>query len=162
MKRKVLPTAFASLAAAAMLATGGLVLAPSAALADGCPPGLAKKHNGCMPPGQAKKHHDRHDDRRRHDEHRRSDRDDRHREIRREVRRDGDRDNNTRHWYMNRNGERVPVDNYGYQRMKDDGYYVRDRDGGDNRYYVRDGNRYIPDHQDGEAAARRLLNTFFQ
>lgn len=22
----------------------------------GCPPGLAKKHNGCMPPGQAKKH----------------------------------------------------------------------------------------------------------
>ena len=23
--------------------------------AEGCPPGLAKKHNGCMPPGQAKK-----------------------------------------------------------------------------------------------------------
>jgi hypothetical protein len=22
----------------------------------GCPPGLAKKHNGCMPPGQAKKY----------------------------------------------------------------------------------------------------------
>jgi hypothetical protein len=22
---------------------------------DNCPPGLAKKHNGCMPPGQAKK-----------------------------------------------------------------------------------------------------------
>ena len=22
---------------------------------DGCPPGLAKKHNGCMPPGQARK-----------------------------------------------------------------------------------------------------------
>jgi Ni/Co efflux regulator RcnB len=22
-----------------------------------CPPGLAKKHNGCMPPGQAKKHY---------------------------------------------------------------------------------------------------------
>jgi len=22
---------------------------------EGCPPGLAKKHNGCMPPGQAKK-----------------------------------------------------------------------------------------------------------
>ena len=22
-----------------------------------CPPGLAKKHNGCMPPGQAKKYH---------------------------------------------------------------------------------------------------------
>jgi Ni/Co efflux regulator RcnB len=27
---------------------------------QGCPPGLAKKHNGCMPPGQAKKYdHDR-------------------------------------------------------------------------------------------------------
>ena len=24
-------------------------------LIDGCPPGLAKKNNGCMPPGQAKK-----------------------------------------------------------------------------------------------------------
>lgn len=24
--------------------------------AQGCPPGLAKKHNGCMPPGQAKKY----------------------------------------------------------------------------------------------------------
>jgi len=23
--------------------------------AGGCPPGLAKKHNGCMPPGQARK-----------------------------------------------------------------------------------------------------------
>lgn len=23
----------------------------------GCPPGLAKKHNGCMPPGQAKKYY---------------------------------------------------------------------------------------------------------
>lgn len=23
----------------------------------GCPPGLAKKHNGCMPPGQARKLH---------------------------------------------------------------------------------------------------------
>lgn len=31
---------------------------PVAALAGpnkGCPPGLAKKHNGCLPPGQAKK-----------------------------------------------------------------------------------------------------------
>lgn len=26
----------------------------SRGLIDGCPPGLAKKHNGCMPPGQAK------------------------------------------------------------------------------------------------------------
>src|SRR4030095_8058869 len=25
------------------------------AYGGGCPPGLAKKHNGCMPPGQAKK-----------------------------------------------------------------------------------------------------------
>jgi len=25
--------------------------------APGCPPGLAKKHNGCLPPGQAKKWH---------------------------------------------------------------------------------------------------------
>ena len=25
----------------------------------GCPPGLAKKHNGCMPPGQAKKYYSR-------------------------------------------------------------------------------------------------------
>ena len=24
---------------------------------DNCPPGLAKKHNGCMPPGQAKKYY---------------------------------------------------------------------------------------------------------
>lgn len=28
-------------------------------LIDGCPPGLAKKNNGCMPPGQAKKYYDR-------------------------------------------------------------------------------------------------------
>lgn len=31
-------------------------------LVNGCPPGLAKKHNGCMPPGQAK-----HEDQRRYD-----------------------------------------------------------------------------------------------
>ena len=24
---------------------------------NSCPPGLAKKHNGCMPPGQARKHY---------------------------------------------------------------------------------------------------------
>ena len=31
-------------------------------LVNGCPPGLAKKHNGCMPPGQAKKYdHGRYD-----------------------------------------------------------------------------------------------------
>jgi hypothetical protein len=28
---------------------------PSAKGAKDCPPGLAKKDNGCMPPGQAKK-----------------------------------------------------------------------------------------------------------
>ena len=28
---------------------------PGGYRAGGCPPGLAKKHNGCMPPGQAKK-----------------------------------------------------------------------------------------------------------
>lgn len=31
----------------------------SRGLIDGCPPGLAKKNNGCMPPGQAKKYYDR-------------------------------------------------------------------------------------------------------
>ena len=35
------------------LARGGL--APYRGLVDGCPPGLAKKGNGCLPPGQAKK-----------------------------------------------------------------------------------------------------------
>ena len=30
-------------------------------LIDGCPPGLAKKNNGCLPPGQAKKIYDRDD-----------------------------------------------------------------------------------------------------
>ena len=28
---------------------------PRTTFVDGCPPGLAKKHNGCLPPGQAKK-----------------------------------------------------------------------------------------------------------
>ncbi len=35
-----------------------LALSPAAVLAggpNGCPPGLAKKNNGCLPPGQAKK-----------------------------------------------------------------------------------------------------------
>ena len=39
---------------AALLAA--FAIAPAfAAGAAGCPPGLAKKHNGCQPPGQAKK-----------------------------------------------------------------------------------------------------------
>ena len=44
------------LIALALLATS-LNTLPHAALADqkGCPPGLAKKNNGCLPPGQAKK-----------------------------------------------------------------------------------------------------------
>jgi hypothetical protein len=45
--------------------TALLSLSPVAVLAGGpkgCPPGLAKKHNGCLPPGQAKKIY-RHGDR---------------------------------------------------------------------------------------------------
>ncbi len=42
-----------------LIATAALLsLSPAAVLAGGpkgCPPGLAKKHNGCLPPGQAKK-----------------------------------------------------------------------------------------------------------
>ena len=36
-----------------------LALSPVMAQAGpkGCPPGLAKKHNGCLPPGQAKKYY---------------------------------------------------------------------------------------------------------
>ncbi|KZY43055.1 hypothetical protein A3731_01070 [Roseovarius sp. HI0049] len=38
-------------------AVAATALSPVAAHAGskGCPPGLAKKHNGCLPPGQAKK-----------------------------------------------------------------------------------------------------------
>ena len=50
------------LAGAAALAFGGPALAKPGKGhgvygygVGGCPPGLAKKHNGCMPPGQAKK-----------------------------------------------------------------------------------------------------------
>ncbi|SLN09773.1 hypothetical protein PEL8287_00098 [Roseovarius litorisediminis] len=43
-----------------------MALSAGAAMGDGskgqkyykdCPPGLAKKHNGCLPPGHAKSHH---------------------------------------------------------------------------------------------------------
>jgi Ni/Co efflux regulator RcnB len=34
---------------------GGYYAHDRVAYADGCPPGLAKKNNGCLPPGQAKK-----------------------------------------------------------------------------------------------------------
>lgn len=48
MKRTVLPLLAATLMALAPAA-------PSLAQPKGCPPGLAKKNNGCLPPGQAKK-----------------------------------------------------------------------------------------------------------
>ena len=32
-----------------------MIAAPAMAQPPHCPPGLAKKHNGCLPPGQAKK-----------------------------------------------------------------------------------------------------------
>jgi len=46
------------LAGAAALGIAGPALADPGhghGRGGGCPPGLAKKHNGCMPPGQAKK-----------------------------------------------------------------------------------------------------------
>jgi hypothetical protein len=48
MMRTLIPSLMAAL----------LLVFPAAAFAGaskGCPPGLAKKHNGCLPPGQAKK-----------------------------------------------------------------------------------------------------------
>lgn len=71
MKRR-----FAPLLAAALFGLAGAAVLPTPALADkGCPPGLAKKGNGCMPPGQAKKqdygYHG--DDRYRYDDHYRYD-----------------------------------------------------------------------------------------
>lgn len=55
---------FRTLVLAAMSA--GALSMPIAASAapKGCPPGLAKKHNGCNPPGQVKNHRDHDDDRR--------------------------------------------------------------------------------------------------
>ena len=37
------------------MATAMATTMPMATAYGGCPPGLAKKHNGCMPPGQARK-----------------------------------------------------------------------------------------------------------
>ena len=50
-------TAFAFTAIIATALGLGLTASPPA-LADppGCPPGLAKKQNGCLPPGQARKY----------------------------------------------------------------------------------------------------------
>ena len=39
----------------ARFAWNDMIPAQSRGLIDGCPPGLAKKHNGCMPPGLARK-----------------------------------------------------------------------------------------------------------
>ncbi|MFX0546436.1 excinuclease ABC subunit A [Roseovarius sp. S1116L3] len=47
------------IAAAAMLSI--MPLSAMAGNSKGCPPGLAKKQNGCLPPGQAKKIHGRGD-----------------------------------------------------------------------------------------------------
>lgn len=46
-------TLLAALLAAAVVAPA--FADPGGHGAAGCPPGLAKKHNGCLPPGQAKK-----------------------------------------------------------------------------------------------------------
>lgn len=55
MKRNIFAVPMLSIAlATATLAGGAAIVAPTAAAAkDGCPPGLAKKHNGCRPPGHA-------------------------------------------------------------------------------------------------------------
>ena len=53
-----------------------MALTPVAGVAGpkGCPPGLAKKNNGCLPPGQAKKIEQRRDDRQRQARQERDDR----------------------------------------------------------------------------------------
>ncbi|MBX3593104.1 hypothetical protein [Sphingomonas sp.] len=60
MKLMIFAAAAAALAATPALADPGKRGGPGkhhAMKAErGCPPGLAKKHNGCMPPGQAKKY----------------------------------------------------------------------------------------------------------
>ena len=59
--KKILILAAGTLAFAATPAAGKLAQPAHAgkkgpaAAAQGCPPGLAKKRNGCLPPGQAKK-----------------------------------------------------------------------------------------------------------
>ncbi|MEQ8897954.1 MAG: excinuclease ABC subunit A [Roseovarius sp.] len=53
MRKFLITTAIAAAAMTPLTAQAG---------SKGCPPGLAKKHNGCLPPGQAKKiyNNDRH------------------------------------------------------------------------------------------------------
>ncbi|GGH25821.1 hypothetical protein SAMN05444007_103176 [Cribrihabitans marinus] len=43
------------IAALALVLGAAALPATSTAAPKGCPPGLAKKNNGCLPPGQAKK-----------------------------------------------------------------------------------------------------------
>lgn len=62
MRKPILMTQIVlATAVAAALAPAAVSAAPK-----GCPPGLAKKHNGCTPPGHAKGGHDRDDDRHSH------------------------------------------------------------------------------------------------
>ncbi|MEI4470395.1 hypothetical protein [Frigidibacter sp. MR17.24] len=70
MNRKIFAVPMLSIALAAATLTGGAaIVAPTAAQADGCPPGLAKKHNGCRPPGHAWKDEVRREYRRDRDHH---------------------------------------------------------------------------------------------
>ncbi|MFW2587459.1 excinuclease ABC subunit A [Sagittula sp. SSi028] len=52
---------FRILTAAAVAASTLMLPMQASAANNGCPPGLAKKHNGCQAPGQAKKQDDRRD-----------------------------------------------------------------------------------------------------
>lgn len=67
---------FLPLAAAVLIGLGGIGpgLQPASADPGFCPPGLAKKHNGCNPPGHAG-NYVRRDDDRRYDDRRYDDRD---------------------------------------------------------------------------------------
>ena len=57
----------------AMGLTTTMSAAPAYADWKGCPPGLAKKHNGCTPPGHAKKYKKHHKDDRYYKRHSRDD-----------------------------------------------------------------------------------------
>jgi Ni/Co efflux regulator RcnB len=104
-----------------------------AALADGCPAGLAKKDNGCMAPGQAKKADERRDDDRRTED-RRDDRKEDRKDDRREAdQRDGDRryrvgERIERDYIVVKEPRRYGLDpRYTYYRVADDVFRV-DRD----------------------------------
>ncbi|MEI4487153.1 excinuclease ABC subunit A [Frigidibacter sp. MR17.14] len=110
MKRNIFAVPMLSIAlATATLAGGAAIVAPTAAAAkDGCPPGLAKKHNGCRPPGHAWKQ-----------------------EVRREYHRDYRRDRDS---YARRDSYRDTYrDGYseGYREAQRDNYYENRRQGSD-------------------------------